>query len=205
MIIKDYKQFLTDIKEISVSESIVTNSDELLKSINAEQVLMGDIFDFNSQNFDNIDILYKDPKFISILDKKGMKKNNIEYTKDCETFLKDSVNIKFFLIFKKEDSEIDPNPLYIVFQSKNGYGNKWDSIKMYKVNGNIKYFYDKLSSKIIELKRGNKNYIYRTSNAGNDWKLQNIQNRDEFFKDIMSNEEIKKIINDGKTSISIIP
>jgi hypothetical protein len=56
--------------------------------------------------------------FLKKLNDKGFKKNNIEYSKDCETFLDKTLDIKFFLIFKKEDSELEPKPEYIVFQSK---------------------------------------------------------------------------------------
>jgi len=193
--IKGYIEFL--------KEGIVTNKDSLLKSINAKQVLMGDVFDgFNSEKFTNIDDLAKDPNFISKLDSKGFKKNNVEYTKDCETFLENTVDIKFFLIFKKEDSELEPKPEYIVFQSRPKAGH-WDTIKMYKVRDNIRNFYDGLSSKTIEIKRSGNNYIYRTSNAGNDWTLQNTQNKSDVFKDIMSNAEINAL-RDGQTTIKTV-
>ncbi len=211
MRIKGYNKFVKEdleMKEIvndaNVLESIVTDSETLLKSINAEQVLIGDVIDFNSENINDIDVLSKDPEFLKKLDAKGFKKNNIEYSKDCETFLDKTLDIKFFLIFKKEDSELEPKPEYIVFQSRARGSNKWEAIKMYKVNENIRNFYDKLSSKTIEIKRGGKNYIFKTSNAGNDWNLQNVQNKDAIFKDIMSNDEIKATLKDGGTSITII-
>lgn len=209
--IKKYKQFLKEnlemteiIGDANVLESIVTDSENLLKSINAEQVRMGDVLDFSSENFNDIDVLFKDADFLKKLDRKGFKKNNMEYSKDCETFLENTMDIKFFLIFKKDDSELDPKPEFIVFQSKAKGSNKWEPIKMYKVNENIRNFYDKLSSKTIEIKRGDKNYIFRTSNAGNDWSLQNIQNKDNTFKDIMSNDEIRATLKDGQTSITVV-
>lgn len=211
MKLKGFLQFVKEniemteiIGDANVLESIVTDSETLLKSINAEQVLMGDVLDFNSEKFNNLDELAADADFLRKLDKKGYKKNNIEYSKDCETFLDKTLDIKFFLIFKKDDSELEPKPEFIVFQSKGKNTPKWEAIKMYKVNENIRNFYDKLSSKTIEIKRGNKNYIFKTSNAGNDWKLQNIQNKDNVFKDIMSNDEIKATLKDGGTSITII-
>lgn len=92
----------------------------------------------------------------------------------------------------------------MVIQTK--YRNKpnWESIKMYKVNDNIRNFYDKLSSRTIEITKGGKNYIYRTSNAGNDWSLQNIQNRDNIYKDIMSNDEIRATLKDGQSKIKVV-
>lgn len=165
-----------------------------LKSIGAEKVLMGDVIGFNSENFKDIEVLSKDDNFLRQLDKKGFKKNNLESTRDCETFLTYTTDLKFFLIFKKEESELDPTPEYIVIQTKPVDSSKWNPIEIYKVNDNIRNFYDKLSSRTIEIKRGNKNYIYRTSNAGKDWALQNIQNKDNEFKDIMSETEINNAL-----------
>lgn len=185
--IKKYNQF--------IKENIEPKS--LLKSIGAEQVLMGDIIDFNSEKYNNIDDLVLDEEFLKKLDKKGFKKNNVEYSRDCETFLGERSDIKFFLIFKKNESELEPTPEYIVIQS--GGNGRWNKINMYKINENIRNFYDRLSSKTIEIIRNGKNYIYRTSNAGNDWKLQNIQNKNNEFKDIMSDEEIKKTLQQPNT------
>jgi len=209
--IKKYKQFLTEniemieiVNDANVLESIVTDSESLLKSINAENVMMGDVLNFNSEKFTDIDILAKDAEFLKKLDNKGFKKNNIEYSKDCETFLDKTLDIKFFLIFKKDESELEPKPEYIVFQSRAKGSGRWEQIKMYKVNENIRNFYDKLSSKTIEIKRGGKNYIFKTSNAGNDWNLQNIQNKDTVFKDIMSNDELRVQLKQPGTSITVI-
>lgn len=188
MIIKNYKNFLKE----NLND---TNSKDLLKSINAEHVLMGDVLDFNSEKFTDIETLSKDAEFLKKLDGKDFKKNNLENTKYCETFLKEPKDIKFFLIFKKSESELDPTPEYIVIQNGN------NPINIYKINDNIRKFYDELSSKTIEIKKGDKNYIYKTSNAGNDWTLQNIENKDNSFKDIMSNDELKKLGG----NINIIP
>lgn len=191
------------IGDANVLESIITDSETLLKSINAENVMMGDVIDFNSEGFHDIETLAKDDNFLRKLDKKGFKKNNIESSKDCETFLEKTLDVKFFLIFKKEDSELDPKPEYIVFQSREK-GGHWQPIKMYKVNENIRKFYDNLSSKTIEIKMGDNNYIYKTSNAGNDWKLQNIQNKDDKFKDIMSNDEIRVQLKEPGASVTVM-
>lgn len=186
--IKNYREFL--------KESAQSDSSELLDSISAKKVLMGDTLDFNSEHFTHIDNLIKDNNFINKLDDKDLKKGNMEYTKDCETFLKDKTDIKFFMIFKKGDSEL-ANPKYIVMQTKPKTSSNWNQIHMYEVSGNIRNFYDKLSSKTIEIKKNGKNYIYKTSNAGNDWTLQNIQNKNSEFKAVMSDQEITKLSKRG--------
>jgi aspartyl-tRNA synthetase len=186
--IKNYIEFL--------KENAQSDSSDLLNSIDAKKTLMGDEFGFDSEYFSIIENLIKDKNFLNKLDDKDLKKGNLEYTKDCETFLKDKTDIKFFMIFKKGDSEL-ANPKYIVMQTKPKNSGKWNQIHMYEVNGNIRNFYDKLSSKTIEIKKNRKNYIYKTSNAGNDWTLQNIQNKNAEFKAIMSDEEISIISRRG--------
>ena len=200
MKIKNYTNFL---KENINPSNNSTDVDDLLKSINAEQVLMGDVFNFNSEKFTDIETLSQDGGFLSKLNEKGYKRNNLEFSKDSETFLKNKSDVNFFLIFKEDDSELEPKPEFIVLQSKQNNG-KWSSIKMYRVKDNIRNFYDKLSSKTIEISNSNNNYIYKTSNAGKDWTLQNIQNKNKTFKDIMSNDEIKAILSDGSYKLNII-
>lgn len=198
------KSFLSFIKENNSLNDISTDTSSLLRSIDAEQILMGDEFDFNSERFTDIDSLAQNGDFIFKIDKKGYKRNNTEDSKDSETFLDDGDDIKFFLIFKKEDSELDPKPEFIIIQSKKKDSSTWGSIKMYKVKENIRNFYDKLSSKTIEIKKGDKNYIYKTSNAGNDWTIQNTQNKDSIFKDIMSRDEIKDALSDKTAKIEVV-
>lgn len=183
--IKNYNTYITE-----------NVKDKLLDSIGAENVLMGDVINFNSEKFNDIEKLFENPEFIKKLDKKGYKTNNIENTQYCETFIKKE-NLRFFLIFKKNESELDPTPEYIVIQRDR------NPIKIYKINDNIRNFYDVLSSKTIEIKDDGENYIYRTSNAGNDWTLQNIQNKNKKFKHIMSNDEIKDRLNQGASKNTI--
>jgi hypothetical protein len=68
----------------------------------------------------------------------------------------------------------------------------------------MKNFYDLLTNKKIEIKYKNKNYIYNTTNGGNDWTLQNLQNQDNLFKKIMRSEEINKFLKDLNPSIEEI-
>ena len=193
---KSYLKFLNE----NILENEITRTDTLLKSIEAERVYMGDVLGFNSEKFSDIEVLSKDEKFLNSLNKKNLKKNNIEYSRECETFLEHNLDLKFFLIFNEEDSEL-AKPEYIVVQSKPIKSYTWNQIKIYKVGGNIRKFYDTLTNKTIEIKDGNRNYIYVTSNAGKDWTLQNIENKNNEFKVIMSDDEIKSILSQKKISV----
>jgi len=79
---------------------------------------------------------------------------------------------------------------------------KWDDAKLYKVNDDVKRFYDKLSSKTIEVTDGDENYIYSTSN-GNEWELQNNKESDVYQK-VLRNDDFEKLVNDRKAKLKII-
>lgn len=214
--IKNFNIFIfenaIEMKEIfndaDVLESIITDSEELLNTIKAKEVDLFITFELNpdklKSNF-TIEELYDNVYFNKSLMKKGFKKNNITSTEETETFLDNTIIVKFFSIFKKDMSELD-KPNYIIFQSKKKGEKKWDNVKCYEVNDNMKNFYDKLTNKTIEIKKGDKTYIYVTSNSGNDWKLQkNINYKDDNrFKEYMSNDDIKAILLDDDVSITII-
>lgn len=195
--LKLFEQFVSEL------DRNITKTDTILNKIGAERVYMGDELMVNSEKFNNIEQLVLDKDFLEKLNKKNFKKGNIEYTKDCETFLEDNLDLKFLSIFNKDDSELN-DPEYIVLQSKPSKSYKWNQIKMYKVNGNIRRFYDTMTNKTIEIKDGKENYIYLTSNAGKDWTLQNIDKKNKTYKNIMSDDEIKQIMRTRKIDIEEI-
>lgn len=211
--IKTYKQLFENImdqiemvdifNQSDILESIMTDSESLLKSINAEEVDLFTTFGVNPDNFKRelkISDLFDNDEFNKRLHIMKLKKGDLEYSEDIETFLKDTTDIKFFLIHKKNENELE-QPEYIIFQSvKNG---KLENLRCYKVRDDMNKFYDKLTSKTIELKKGDKSYIYNTSNSGLEWSLKNMR-EEEPFKKIMGKDEIKSILKDGDISIKII-
>jgi len=190
--------------DADILESIVTDSDALLKSIEAEEIDLFTTFNVSRDEVELTDIqsLYDNDLFNKQLDKKGFKKNEMESTEETETFIEETVQVKFFSIYKKNQSELE-QPKYIVYQSKNKKSSKWGDIKIYSVNGDMQKFYSKLTDKTVEIKKGDKTYIYSTSNSGNDWqKSPGLNNKT--FKEFMSNDDIKAILVDDDVSITII-
>ena len=204
--INRYSGFVFEKLVKQISESIVTDTKSLLKSIDAKEI---DIFyelEINPETFvDNatIEQIYDNVDFNKSLDKKKFRKSPIEETKDIETFLEKTIDLKYFFIYKKDQSELE-TPQYIVLQSKDKKEDFWENVKGYKVKGDINNFFSKLTTKTIEIKRGDKTYIYNTSNSGNDWVLQNIDLKNDEFKEFITNDEIKKILQNKDTSINII-
>lgn len=95
------------------------------------------------------------------------------------------------------------NPVYLIFQVWNDSLKKWEELKLYKVNDNTKKFYDKLTSRTIEVLDGDQNYIYQTSN-GNEWILQNLDKENDIYKKTFRREELQDLLKDKNVSINII-
>jgi hypothetical protein len=95
------------------------------------------------------------------------------------------------------------NPKYILFQSWNDSLGKWEDTKLFKVNGEIKNFYDKLSSRVIEIDDGENKYIYQTSNK-NEWSLLNGEKENKDFKKYLRSDEFEDLINRKGLKVNII-
>ena len=207
--IKPYNKYLESLKidvaiiNVDINESLGLYYENILKSIGAEEVDMFDTFSLPKDDFAdklNLDLLTTNTEFINSLSSIGLKKSNVQNTDDLETFV--NKPCRFMLIYNIEASELE-NPTYIIFQSWNETIDKWGETKLYKVSGEIKNFYDKLSSKVIEVVDGNDAYIYQTSN-GNEWTLQNVDKSNDVFKKYFRTDEFENLLKDRKVTINII-
>jgi hypothetical protein len=162
---------------------------QLIASIGAEEVDIYDILKLPYEEFNNhldIEYLINNIEFINSLSSLGLKKSQVNNTDDYETF--SQTPFKFMFIYKANLSELD-NPDFVLIQTWNNDKSIWDMTKMYKINGDIKRFYDKLSHRTIEIESDGKKYIYTTGNS-NEWVLQNTEETDD-MKKVLSNDEIK--------------
>lgn len=211
-----FENFIEEIENIKlmataeILESIVIDSDMLMNSVDSEKYdFYKEPFNFNINKFDDdytIEKLRNNPDFNDNLSKNELFVSELSNTKDYDTFLVDDV--KYMLIHKRLDRKLDKleklgDPLYVIFQTKDING-KWkrDNIKIYKILNNFNNFYKKLSSKTIEITKDDKNYIYVSN--GKNWILKNIENKDDTFKDVMRNDDIKTILNDKGVEITIV-
>jgi hypothetical protein len=190
-------------QSIDLMESLNIWYDVLLNAINAEEL---DIFDtlklpedFFKGSLD-LDYLSDNVEFINSLSSLALKKSQLEDTETYQTFL--NKPCKFMFIYNAESNELE-NPVYIIFQVWNETLKKWEDAKLYLVRNNISKFYDKLSSKTIEIIDGDENYIYNTSN-GNEWILQNSDKENDNYKKVFRKEELQKLLDDKNIKINII-
>lgn len=208
--LKGYNQYLeslqidlsTDI--IDLMESLIIWHDVLLNSIGAQEADLIKIFSL--ENMENLDLDYLNGniEFLNSLASLGLKKSPVQNTEDFETFL--NKPCRFMLIYDINSNELE-GAEYMLFQTYNETLNKWDDTKLYKMNiegSNIQQkFFDKLTSRTIEISDGSENYIYTTSN-GNEWELQNIQKENDTFKRYFRKEDLQKLLDDKKVKLTII-
>lgn len=206
--IKDYKKFkeslLIDLSFQNVEdlmESLTIWHDALLNSINAEELDIFDTLKIPKELADvEFDTLSDNVEFINSLSSIALKKSPIENSDDYQTFL--NKPCRFMFLYDVNSNELE-NPVYLIFQVWNDSLKKWEELKLYKVNDNTKKFYDKLTSRTIEVLDGDQNYIYQTSN-GNEWILQNLDKENDIYKKTFRREELQDLLKDKNVSINII-
>lgn len=206
--IKDYKKFkeslVIDLSFQNVEdlmESLTIWHDALLNSINAKELDILNTLKIPRELMDiEFDTLSDNVEFINSLSSIALKKSPLENSDDYQTFL--NKPCRFMFLYDINSNELE-NPEYLIFQVWNDSLKKWEELKLYKVNDNAKKFYDKLTSRTIEILDGDQNYIYQTSN-GNEWVLQNLDVENDTYKKTFRREELQSLLKDKNVSINII-
>ena len=208
-VIKSYNKFKESLvidlmmSSVDILESMNIWHDVLLSAISAEEK---DIFDTLKLPKDfyqgrlTLDFLSDNIEFVNSLSSLGLKKSPVQNTEEYQTFV--NKPCKWMFIYDIASNELE-NPLYITFQVWNETNKEWEDVKLFKINGDVKKFYDKLSSKTIEVTDGDENYIYITSD-GNTWELQNLDKENDVYKRFFRKDELQSLLNDRKVTVSII-
>lgn len=185
--IKKYLQY--------IKESITTDVDGLLQSINDKKVDFYSI-GLSNDNYINktLEFLYDDADFNNQLFKENLKKGEMDSTMEIENFLRKDIDMKFFFLYNRNETVLD-NPDYLILQYFKD--NKWYPIEIYKIKGSIQNFYEKLTAKTIKLIQDNVTYIYETSNSGNNWILKDKNKKTDNFKENLTTDEIKQLVKNG--------
>lgn len=186
---------------IDINESLSIWHDVVLKSIGATELDIYEVFNLPKDDYKNtmhIDYLSNNAEFLGSLSSIGLKKSKVESSKDYNTFL--TTPCKFMFIYRVEANELE-NPEYVLFQVWDN--TKWDECKLYKINNDINNFYNKLSSKVLELDYEGVKYVYDTSN-GSEWILQNIEQSNGDFKKYLRIAELEELLHNKKIKLTII-
>lgn len=188
MYVKKYENFVFDNGLDEVLESLNVLEENLINSISAKELNIYDTLGLDKNVLlSDLDSFANNPYFMKAIYSSNLKKSDVYNTKDFETFLKEP--IKFMFISKINDSDLS-NPLYILIED----GER--QVKFYSVNDNIKNFYDRLASKVIEIiLDGNKKLIYKSGNK-NEWVLSSGEPTEEWAK-IIRKDEFYDLIKKG--------
>jgi hypothetical protein len=208
--LKGYKQYKESIvidlqfqRVEDLLESLNIWHDALLTAIDAEEVDIFDTFKLPTDVFsDKLDLefLSDNIEFINSLSSIALKKSELKNSEDFQTFL--NKPCKFMFVFDINSNELE-NPVYLLFQTWNESLSKWEDVKLYKVNDNAQKFYDKLTSRTIEITDGDENYIYATSN-GNEWVLQNSDKENDIYQKTFRKEELQDLLKERNVKINVI-
>jgi hypothetical protein len=184
-------------------ESLTIWHDALLGAVGAEELNIFDTLKLPVDDFkDKLDFefLQDNVEFINSLSSIAIKKSQLQNSEDYQTFL--NKPCKFMFLYDINSNELQ-NPVYLLFQVWNESIKKWDDVKLYKINDDVKKFYDKLTSRTIEIVDGDQNYIYQTSN-GNEWVLQNIDKENDIYKKTFRKEELQEMLASKSVTVNII-
>lgn len=187
-----------------IMESLNIWHDALLSSIDAEEVNIFEELKLPTNEYIDkldIDFLSNNIEFINSLSSLGLKKSEIKNSDDFQTFL--NKPCKFMFIYDVNANELQ-NPEYLLFQVWNETIYKWTDAKLYKINKDVKKFYDKLTSRTIEILDGDENYIYQTSNGSNEWTLQNVDKVNDIYRKVFRKEELESFLKDRKVLVNIV-
>jgi hypothetical protein len=208
--LRNYKQYkesiVIDLQFQSVEELLESLNiwhDALLTSIDAEEVDIFDTLKLPKEEFSSkldLDFLHDNVEFINSLSSIALKKSQVQNSDDFQTFL--NKPCKFMFVFDINSNELE-NPVFLIFQTWNESLSKWEDVKLFKVKDNVKKFYDKLTSRTIEVVDGDQNYIYQTSN-GNEWVLQNLDKENDAFKRTFRKEELQDLLKERNVKINVI-
>lgn len=201
--LKSYAKYMESVsvdmglQSVDLMESLNVWHDALLDSIGAEEVDMFETFHLPADDYRgkmDLDFLDKDVEFLNSLSSIALKKSEVQKSDYFETFL--NKPCKFMFVYEAEKNELE-NPEYLLFQSWQESLEKWEEVKLYRVMGDVQRFYEKLSSKTIEVIDGEDSYIYSASNV-NDWVLKNVEKENDVYKRILRKEELQKLLSDRK-------
>jgi hypothetical protein len=148
----------------------------------------------------DLDSIGDNVEFINSLSSIALKKSPIQNSDDFQTFL--NKPCRFMFLYDINSNELE-NPVYIMMQVYNDTLSSWDTLKIYKIQDDVKKFYDKLTSRTIEIVDGDQNFIYTTSN-GNEWVLQNKDVENDVYRQTFRKEELEDLVKDRKIKINVI-
>jgi hypothetical protein len=206
--LKNYKIFeknldesRAELKYFQDQMELNSNLTKLLDSIDAVQLSANTIFPFlnGGEMIENLD---DDVKFQEELNERQLKISELFDTEDSATLIK--VRLKYYWIYPEDSGELDM-PLYLMIQYFIPKKDKWSSIKLYYVQKEIDNFYTELSSVVMIIKKksdDSKQWVYKTSNSGLNWILEEPTIATETFRKTLEIDDVEALANHSEVEIT---
>lgn len=208
--LKDFKTF-KKIKEsidgyelpfrIDLKESITTSPKDVLDAVDATEADIYQELNINPEEVDlkiDLESFVESTQVLEALTRSEMRIGDVEKTEDSETFL--STPMIYVCLYDKASSDLQ-HPKYLLVQLWQKETKNRTPITLYKIKDDFKKFYDKLSSKVVELEINDEKLIYKTDNSGNNWTVQIPK---EGFKSEMSNKEMWEMMQDKNIKVKVL-
>lgn len=159
---------------------------------------------FQSEANQDLEIFVKTNEFLNILQKKNLRSTDIEKSQDTSSLVLNP--IQYCLIYNIDDTE-EKNPVYLILQVQDTSDTVVHPIQLFYVTEDISKFFEYLTNRLIVITRSgsgdDKNWIYKTTNAGENWTLQNVENATDSLKKEMYGDEIAELEKSSLIKIEI--
>lgn len=156
------------------------------------------VFEINDQQ--DLEILAKSSDFLKKLQEKQLRATDVEKSNETSSLVLSP--IQYMLLYNTADTEA-ANPVYLLIQDS--FNNKPTAIRLFYVTSEINKFFEYLTNRIIEVTKtdNNKKWIYKTTNAGENWELQNKSTATSLLKEQMYGDELAELEKNKIISIEI--
>lgn len=149
----------------------------------------------------NLEIISQSSEFLKKIQQKQLRATDVEKSNETSSLVLNP--IQYILLYNQEDSEA-ANPVYLLIQDSQF--EKVTPVQLFYVTSDITKFFEYLTNRLIEVSKtsdAGKKWIYRTTNAGENWELQNIKDATSTFKEQMFGDELAELERNKIISIEI--
>ena len=186
-----------DLTSFQRENSISTDVADTLASIDATEIALATLLPFTKESND-LSVLCKNAAFKTELKARGLKAGEVYSTQDDSTVVK--LPLRYVMVYPKGSSNLD-TPVYLLLQ----YLEKsWTPVRLYYVQKDIKHFYDNLSTVVMTITKkdnANKSWVYKSSNSGRNWSLENKSDATPSFPASLSWQEVQNLKNHSKIDV----
>lgn len=148
----------------------------------------------------NLELLIESSDFLQKLQEKNLRTGTFEKSNDLSSLL---INpIQYVLIYNEGESE-EKNPVYLIVQDFKS--ETFNPIQLFYVTESINKFFEYLTNRLITVTKtgDDKEWIYKTTNAGENWTLQNSDQANSLLKTEMYGDELAELERNSVIKIDI--